>query len=72
MAPQDSQGLGEDSCPQTPRNSFHGTWPRVLWLPLEEKKRTVSSERLKPVTAIPAAEPRKKKKTTGHDFCTGL
>lgn len=28
-APPDIQGWGEDSCPQTPKNSFHGTWPRV-------------------------------------------
>ena len=30
---RDIQGWGEDSCPQTPRNSFHGTWPQLLWSP---------------------------------------
>lgn len=47
-APQDIQGWGEDSCPQTPRNSSHEAWPQVLWLPLEERERTVSLGRLVP------------------------
>lgn len=39
---QDIQGWGEDSCPQTPRNSSHGAWLRFCGLPLEKRDRTVS------------------------------
>ena len=37
-APQDNQGWGEDSCPQTPRNSSREAWPQVLWSPPRGKR----------------------------------
>lgn len=55
--PQDIQGWGEDSCPQTPRNSFHGAWPQILWSPPRGERERSQPRSDKSPEAATAAPP---------------